>query len=147
MKNQTNCPKKNPEWSFSPGKDHQRIPYSPFEVSQMRNSDPCMKCYHRKNCNYTEEPKRTPHRKVRYMQKPKYPLLPLKVKGELINGRKQTGLVPVRELKADGSTKITILKPFYPKLSDSHIRMHSPPTPQTPITPKPQDSKHRKFTR
>jgi len=145
MNDPLTCNRNNPKWTYGSSKSD-AVPYSPYEVSNMRQANPCKFCKSRKSCrNVTGH--HTPHKKVKYVEIPKSGNVPAPiVKGELINGRKQTGLKPVLTFKPDGTPKIIIEKPFYPRLSDSHVKVHSPKTPQVPISPKPQDAKHRKFT-
>jgi hypothetical protein len=146
MNDPLTCKLNNQKWSHGSSKSD-AVPLSPFEVSNMRNHNPCSRCKSRKSCRHVPVP-HTPHKKVKYVNIPKSGNVPpVIVKGELINGRKQTGLKPVLSFKPDGTPKITIEKPFYPRLSDSHVKVHSPKTPQVPISPKPTDSKYRHFTR
>ncbi len=130
MNNPIDCRKNNPSWSYRGG-------YNSFEISQLRNNNPCSTCH--EPCAPKEE---RPHAEMRHVRRKhmRKSAHGVQVKGQLLGGRKQLGIMTVPSLKKDGTMKTykdgqpvnTIVKVLYVRHKDSPIpeekRPHSCPT-------------------
>jgi hypothetical protein len=111
MNNPDNCPANQNKWSYGSAKKPEIIPYTPFEVSQMRNINPCSRCLSKKTCSYDRNPlSQTPNKrrgKPRINRVPEHKFQePIKVAGQLLNTHKrQVGLKMGILTKKDGTPK------------------------------------------
>lgn len=163
--NPDTCPANQHKWSYGSRKSS-AVPYTPFEISNMRNINPCKRCLSRKTCKHEETPVNTPMRKKRTIprinRKPDFIMnTPLPTGGALIGThKKQVGFrwesitKPIGKPKDNGDGTLTqqytekmgIVKVQYVRIADktSHVPQDFLP-PQTPIAPRIYSSKHRKF--
>jgi len=99
--NPDECRQNNPKWSWA--RHSKGSASTPFEVSQMRDNNPCSTCQVYKHCKHEDLPFREPIKNVHYCNtKPR----DVRVKGELINAKRQTGFTSVPVLDKEGQPRL-----------------------------------------
>lgn len=125
------CELNNPRWSW--GRGSRGSAYMPKEVNNMRNNNPCLTCKVRKACTPLKVEATSPHKKVNYhhqkvQKRGKKDITEIypKVKGELLNSKRQLGLAVGVLLNKKGNPKTDnngfeirgTIKVQYPRIID-----------------------------